>query len=61
MSDRIEPIRRTEVSVTSVQRVQPRGRRRDDEPPRERPRREREPAAPVQRDDDGTPHVDVQA
>jgi hypothetical protein len=60
MSDRIEPIRRaTEVSVPSVARVAPRDRRRDDAPPRERPRR-REPA-PVKRDEDGTPHVDVRA
>lgn len=60
MSDRIEPIRATQEPVTAVAAVAPRDRRRDDEPPRERPRR-REPVAPVTRDEDGTPHVDVRA
>jgi hypothetical protein len=61
MSDRIEPIRRaTEVTVPAVARVAPRDRRRDDAPPRERSRR-REPTAPVRRNEDGTPHVDVRA
>jgi hypothetical protein len=61
MSDRIEPIRRTDVArgVPAVAPVQRREPRRDDDQPPPRRRPPSPPARSVTRDEDGTPHVDV--